>query len=42
MLALDRIWVPRRSVLMAARAHGSATARVASDHLPYVADIRLG
>jgi endonuclease/exonuclease/phosphatase family metal-dependent hydrolase len=41
LLALDRIWVPRGAALLAADAHGSAKARAASDHLPYVADIRL-
>jgi endonuclease/exonuclease/phosphatase family metal-dependent hydrolase len=41
LFALDRVWVSRRAVLLGARAHASATAREASDHLPCVADVRL-
>ena len=37
LFALDRIWVDPRSALQSIAVHGSATARVASDHLPIVA-----
>ena len=40
LLSLDRIWVRPQQALQALFAHTSATARVASDHLPVVADIR--
>ena len=39
MLALDRIWVQPAPALAALRVHRSRTARVASDHLPLVADL---
>lgn len=41
-LALDRIWVEPRRALRNISAHRSAIARVASDHLPIVADIEFG
>lgn len=41
LLALDRIWVEPRTLLLRLWAHGSAAARAASDHIPVVADIRL-
>lgn len=41
LFALDRIWVHPRHALRRLTAHRSALARVASDHLPLVADIRL-
>jgi endonuclease/exonuclease/phosphatase family metal-dependent hydrolase len=40
LFALDRVWVRPREAMLDARAHRSPTARVASDHLPCVADIR--
>ncbi|HET9485247.1 MAG TPA: endonuclease/exonuclease/phosphatase family protein [Xanthomonadales bacterium] len=40
LLALDRIWVEGAEAVEV-RAHRSALARVASDHLPAVADVRL-
>ena len=42
VFALDRIWVNPRGALTALAAHASPSARVASDHLPVTADIRLG
>jgi endonuclease/exonuclease/phosphatase family metal-dependent hydrolase len=41
VLALDRIWVSAPSALVRVHAHRSRTARVASDHLPLVADVDL-
>lgn len=41
MLALDRIWARPRGSLRAVRAHRSAAARAASDHLPVVAEWSL-
>jgi endonuclease/exonuclease/phosphatase family metal-dependent hydrolase len=41
MLKLDRIWAHPTSALESLRAHRSALARVASDHLPLVATYRL-
>ncbi len=41
VLALDRIWVSAPSMLVRVHAHGSRTARVASDHLPLIADLEL-
>jgi endonuclease/exonuclease/phosphatase family metal-dependent hydrolase len=38
-LALDRIWVRPAGVLTTIQAYGSAPARMASDHLPLVADL---
>lgn len=40
LLALDRIWVRPRGAVLQTRAHLSPLARVASDHLPYVVDLR--
>jgi len=37
MLKLDRIWAHPTSALQSLKAHRSALARVASDHLPLVA-----
>jgi endonuclease/exonuclease/phosphatase family metal-dependent hydrolase len=42
VFALDRIWVHPRGALVTLAAHVSPTARQASDHLPVMADIRLG
>jgi len=42
VFALDRIWVHPRPALAALTAHESPTARSASDHLPMIADIRIG
>ena len=39
IVPLDRIWVQPRQALRAIFAHRTATARLASDHLPVVADI---
>jgi endonuclease/exonuclease/phosphatase family metal-dependent hydrolase len=41
VFALDRIWVQPRPALAALAAHASPAARLASDHLPLLADIRL-
>ena len=42
LLALDRIWVKPRALLLSLEAHNTPLARVASDHLPVVARIDLG
>jgi endonuclease/exonuclease/phosphatase family metal-dependent hydrolase len=39
MFALDRMWVRPRSYLQSVRAHASALSRIASDHLPIVAQL---
>ena len=39
MMALDRIWVHPSHALQRIFTHATATARIASDHLPVVADI---
>ena len=41
MLKLDRIWAHPTSALQSLRAHGTALARMASDHLPLVATYDL-
>ena len=41
VFALDRIWVDPRAALRGITAHISALARVASDHLPIVADLEF-
>ncbi|MCP5147908.1 MAG: endonuclease/exonuclease/phosphatase family protein [Pseudomonadales bacterium] len=41
LLSLDRIWVHPRPALRRLHAHRSPLARVASDHLPLVAEIEL-
>lgn len=41
LLALDRIWVRPRAALVSVAAHRSATARIASDHLPIKAVVDL-
>jgi len=41
LFALDRIWVNPRPALVNLQVHRSKLSRVASDHLPLVADIRL-
>lgn len=41
LLRLDRIWVAPLGALRRLEAHRSARARVASDHLPVVADVEL-
>ena len=41
LFALDRIWVHPRELLHQLVAHRSAMARIASDHLPLIAHIRL-
>lgn len=40
LLALDRIWTRPPDMLVDARVHVSPLARVASDHLPFVARVR--
>lgn len=40
-VALDRIWMQANQGAMRLRTHRSRTARLASDHLPLVADIEL-
>jgi endonuclease/exonuclease/phosphatase family metal-dependent hydrolase len=42
LFALDRIWVEPRSALRRIAVHTSATARIASDHLPIVASLNFG
>lgn len=42
LMALDRVWMNPRRNLLAVQAHGSALARVASDHLPLRALVELG
>jgi endonuclease/exonuclease/phosphatase family metal-dependent hydrolase len=39
MFALDRVWVRPRSYLLSVRAHASQLSRLASDHLPIVAQL---
>jgi endonuclease/exonuclease/phosphatase family metal-dependent hydrolase len=41
LFALDRIWVHPPGALASVRAHASATARRASDHLPLVGMIEV-
>jgi endonuclease/exonuclease/phosphatase family metal-dependent hydrolase len=41
VLALDRLWTHPASILRGLKAHVSPLARVASDHLPLVAEIEL-
>lgn len=41
VLALDRIWIRPGSALERVAAHRSRSARLASDHLPVVADVRV-
>ncbi|MGE5339187.1 MAG: endonuclease/exonuclease/phosphatase family protein [Gemmatimonadota bacterium] len=41
VFALDRLWVRPRALLKAVDVHHSAAARVASDHLPLVATLRV-
>jgi len=41
LLALDRIWMKPRALLRKMRVHRSRRARLASDHLPLVADMAL-
>jgi endonuclease/exonuclease/phosphatase family metal-dependent hydrolase len=41
LLALDRIWAHPRSALRGLRAHRSPLSRVASDHLPVIAELAL-
>jgi endonuclease/exonuclease/phosphatase family metal-dependent hydrolase len=41
VFALDRIWVNPRTAIATVTAHATPSARVASDHLPVTADIRL-
>ena len=40
-LALDRLWTHPPTILRELKVHDSATARIASDHLPLVAEIEL-
>ena len=42
VFALDRIWVHPRNAMVTLAAHATPAARLASDHLPVIADIRLG
>lgn len=41
LLSLDRLWIRPRNKLLAVDAHRSGLARLASDHLPLVADIDI-
>jgi len=41
VFALDRIWVNPRTAMTTVTAHATPSARLASDHLPVTADIRL-
>jgi endonuclease/exonuclease/phosphatase family metal-dependent hydrolase len=41
VFALDRLWAHPGSLLSGLKAHDSALARVASDHLPLVATLKL-
>jgi endonuclease/exonuclease/phosphatase family metal-dependent hydrolase len=41
VFALDRLWVQPRTLVREVKAHATAAARIASDHLPIVARIRL-
>jgi endonuclease/exonuclease/phosphatase family metal-dependent hydrolase len=41
VVALDRIWVHPRSAMRRISAHATSNSRVASDHLPVVADISI-
>jgi endonuclease/exonuclease/phosphatase family metal-dependent hydrolase len=41
VFALDRLWVQPRTLVREVKAHASAAARIASDHLPIVARIAL-
>jgi endonuclease/exonuclease/phosphatase family metal-dependent hydrolase len=40
-LSLDRIWVRPRGSLLRIRAHGTSISRIASDHLPVVAEVGI-
>jgi endonuclease/exonuclease/phosphatase family metal-dependent hydrolase len=42
VFALDRIWIRPAQHLRSIATHVTAVSRVASDHLPLVADIRIG
>lgn len=42
VFALDRFWARPRSVVKSLRVHRSSLARVASDHLPLVAELEVG
>jgi len=41
LLSLDRIWVRPPEILRQIESHRSVPARIASDHLPFVAQINL-
>jgi endonuclease/exonuclease/phosphatase family metal-dependent hydrolase len=41
LFALDRLWVQPREALTSLTVHSSETARIASDHLPLIATLRL-
>jgi endonuclease/exonuclease/phosphatase family metal-dependent hydrolase len=41
LLALDRIWTRPESILRSVRAHRTPLSRIASDHLPVIADLSL-
>lgn len=41
-LSLDRIWVKPRAAMKAIRVHSTRLSRMASDHLPVVAEIHMG
>ena len=41
VFALDRLWIQPRALVREVKAHATATARIASDHLPIVARIAL-
>jgi endonuclease/exonuclease/phosphatase family metal-dependent hydrolase len=42
VFALDRVWVHPRAALTKLATHATPAARRASDHLPMIADIRIG
>lgn len=42
MLGLDRIWLHPRERLMSLKVHATEISKIASDHLPLVAEIDLG
>jgi endonuclease/exonuclease/phosphatase family metal-dependent hydrolase len=41
LFALDRLWVQPHALLLSLAVHRSATARIASDHLPLVATLQI-
>lgn len=41
-LSLDRIWVRPRASLIRIKTHATSISRIASDHLPVIAEIKMG